>query len=115
MARRGARARNDNNLAMIAGVVAGAILDAAWELYRLPLVDQPSGIPKISKGDLAQFGISHLITIYGFLNANRAAPFGYGMTLSNVITKVITPAFGLPRYGLFDIEGGAIKPIGQGR
>lgn len=98
---------------MGAGLVAGAILDAAWKLYGLPLSNDNSQIPGITKGDIIQFGISNGIAVYGFTNANRAAPFGYGMVLANVFTKVIAPSFGLPRYGLFDLSSsGAIVPLG---
>lgn len=113
MARRGARARNDNQLAMAAGVVAGAILDAAWELYNLPLRDKPAGDTGLFQSDMIQFAISNSIALIGFTSANRMAPFGYGMVLSNVFTKVLAPGFGLPRYGLFDIKGGAIRPLGS--
>ena len=95
----------ENMLAAISGSVAAIIGDFVWNSMRLPGYDEPSALKFISIGDVYQMGGAATLTSFGFMQGcSRVSPFGYGAFLTQVATKVIFPAFNLPRYILFDID-----------
>ena len=106
---------NENALVQTAGGVAGILGDVLYNTLRIPGYNAPSAIQGLSLGDIVQFLGSYALTAYGFAQGNsRIAPFGFGAMMSQVATKVIFPAFDLPRYLIFDIDSsGRIVPTRQ--
>jgi hypothetical protein len=95
----------ENMLAAISGGVAAIIGDFVWNSMRLPGFDEPSALKFLFMGDVYQMGGSAALTSFGFTKGcSRMSPFGFGAFLTQVATKVIFPAFDLPRYILFDID-----------
>ena len=95
----------ENMLATIAGGVAAVIGDFAWNSLRIPGYDQPSALKFLSMGDVYQMGGASILNAFGFSQGcSRIAPFAYGALATQVLTKVILPAFNQPRYLLFDID-----------
>ena len=105
----------ENIYASVAGSVAGVLGDVVWNSLRLPGYDQPSALAFLSIGDIIQMGGASALTTAGFsMGCSRLSPFGYGMLFSQVLTKVIFPAFDLPRYIIFDMDKkGRIVPEGR--
>lgn len=101
----GGKQGRENILAAITGSVAAIIGDFVWNSMRLPGYDTPSALKLISDGDVYQMTGAAALTGLGFSQGcSRIAPFGYGAFATQVVTKVIFPAFDLPRYLLFDID-----------
>lgn len=95
----------ENMMSAIAGSVGAIIGDFVWNSMRLPGYNEPSKLKFLSMGDVYQFGATSTITGLGFSKGcSRLAPLGYGALATQVLTKIIIPAFGLPRYLLFDID-----------
>lgn len=95
----------ENMMAVIAGGVAAAIGDFAWNSMRLPGYDTPSHLKFLSMGDVYQMTGGAAINAFGFTKGcSRIAPFGFGALATQVMTKVILPSFGLPRYLVFDMD-----------
>lgn len=111
----GNKAGNENAYAAITGSVAGVLGDVIYNSIRLPGYNIQSQIQGLSMGDIAQFFGSFLITALGFSKGHsRLAPFGFGALSSQVATKIILPAFDVPRYIMFDIDRqGRIVPTRQ--
>jgi hypothetical protein len=95
----------ENMMAIIAGGVAAAIGDFTWNSVRLPGHDTPSALKFLSMGDVYQMGGATALNAFGFTKGcSRIAPFAYGALATQVLTKIILPAFNLPRYLIFDID-----------
>jgi hypothetical protein len=95
----------ENMMAIIAGGVAAAIGDFAWNSMALPGYNEPSALKFLSMGDVYQMGGASALNAFGFTKGcSRIAPFGYGALATQVVTKIILPAFDLPRYLIFDID-----------
>lgn len=95
----------ENLMAAVAGGVAAVIGDFVWNSVRLPGYNEPSALRMISMGDVYQMGGAAALTSLGFTKGcSRMAPFGFGAFLTQVATKVILPAYDLPRYLMFDID-----------
>ena len=95
----------ENIYASVAGAVGGVLGDVIWNSIRLPGYNQPSALEFLSIGDITQMGAASAITTIGFSQGcSRLSPFGFGMLFSQVLTKVIFPAFNLPRYIVFDMD-----------
>jgi hypothetical protein len=95
----------ENIMSAIAGSVGAVIGDFVWNSMRLPGYAEPSALKFLSMGDVYQMGATSALTGFGFSKGcSRIAPLAYGAFATQVLTKVIIPAFGLPRYLLFDID-----------
>lgn len=95
----------ENLMAIIAGGVGAAIGDFAWNSMRLPGYDTPSHLKFLSMGDVYQMGGTSALGAFSFTKGcSRMAPLAYGAFFTQVMTKVILPSFGLPRYLVFDID-----------
>lgn len=103
---------SENILSMITGGVAAIIGDWAWKSLALPGYDTPSSLEFLSVDDAVQMAGAFALTAYGFSQGfSRIAPFGFGALGTQVITKVLLPAFNMPRYILWDITpGGKLIP-----
>ena len=89
---------------MITGGVAAIIGDWAWNSLALPGYDQVSALETLSVADFIQMGGSIGLTTYGFMQGfSRIAPFGFGALGAQIITKVLLPAFNMPRYIFWDM------------
>lgn len=99
------KAGTENMYAIIAGSVGAAIGDFVWNSMRLPGFNEPSALKFLSMGDVYQMGGTSTITALGFSQGcSRLSPLGFGALATQVLTKIIFPAFNLPRYLVFDID-----------
>lgn len=105
----------ENILAMITGGVAAILGDFAWLTLHLPGYNQPSALEFISVADAIQMGGSFLLSTWGFSQGiNRISPFGFGALGAQVITKILLPAFNMPRYIMWDVtRSGKLVPTNQ--
>lgn len=102
---KGSKGGRENMLSMIAGGVGAAIGDFVWNSMRFPGYNEPSALKFLSMGDIYQFGATSGITAMGFSQGcSRLSPLGFGALATQVMTKIIFPAFNLPRYLVFDID-----------
>jgi len=105
----------ENMFAAIAGGVGAVIGDFVWNSMRLPGYDQPSALKFLSMGDVYQFSTASALNAFGYTKGcSRLAPLASGALFTQVLTKVILPAFNLPRYLIFDIDKkGRLVPEGR--
>lgn len=103
---------------MVVGVVGGIIADMMWNSLGLPGYNVPlQGCDSLTVGDAMQIGGTGGLTFFGFMTKSKDLPaFTFGLMLGGLFPKVLTRAFGLPRYGIFDLDpSGSITPVGTFR
>ena len=101
---------------MTVGIVGGIIADMMWYSLGLPGYNVPlQGCDSLTMGDAVQIGATGGLTFAGFLSKSKDIPaFTFGLMMGGLFPKVLTKAFGLPRYLLFDMDQatGQITPMG---